>query len=47
MANTGNLYKQLYRLGGIFKAGALVGLITAIIIIAVIVWITMLFRPKS
>jgi uncharacterized membrane protein YtjA (UPF0391 family) len=32
---------------GIFKAGALVGIITVVIVITVIIWIISLFRGKS
>jgi len=34
-------------IGGIFKAGAAVGIIAVIVIIAIIIWIISLFRGKS
>lgn len=34
-------------IGGIFKAGAVVGVIAVVIVIAVIIWIISLFRGKS
>jgi hypothetical protein len=34
-------------IGGIFKAGAVVGIIAVIIVIAIIVWIISMFRGKS
>jgi hypothetical protein len=34
-------------IAGIFKAGAIVGIIAVIVVIAVIVWIASLFRGKS
>lgn len=34
-------------IGGIFKAGAIVGIIAVIIVIAIIIWIISLFRGKS
>ncbi len=34
-------------IGGIFKAGAVVGVIAVIIVIALIVWIISLFRSKN
>lgn len=34
-------------IGGIFKAGALVGVLAVLIVIAVIVWIISLFRGKN
>jgi hypothetical protein len=33
--------------GGIFKAGAVVGVITVVVIIALIIWIISMFRGKS
>jgi len=33
-------------IGGIFKAGAVVGIIAVVIVIAVIIWIISLFRGK-
>lgn len=33
--------------GGIFKAGAAVGVIAVIIVIAIIIWIISLFRGRS
>ncbi|SDT38231.1 hypothetical protein SAMN05216490_3283 [Mucilaginibacter mallensis] len=33
-------------IGGIFKAGAVVGIIAVVIVIAIIVWIISLFRGK-
>jgi hypothetical protein len=34
-------------IGDIFKAGAVVGIIAVIIVIAIIIWIISLFRGKS
>jgi hypothetical protein len=34
-------------IGGIFKAGAVLGVIAVIVVIAVIIWIISLFRGKS
>lgn len=34
-------------IGGIFKAGAVVGVIAVIIVIALIIWIISLFRGKK
>jgi len=34
-------------IGGIFKAGAVVGIISVIVVIAIIIWIVSLFRGKS
>jgi hypothetical protein len=34
-------------IGGIFKAGAIVGIIAVIIVVALIIWIISLFRGKS
>jgi hypothetical protein len=34
-------------IAGIFKAGAVVGIIAVIVVIAVIIWIISLFRGKS
>jgi hypothetical protein len=34
-------------IGGIFKAGAVVGVIAVIVVILVIVWLISLFRGKS
>jgi hypothetical protein len=33
-------------IGGIFKAGAVVGIIAVVIVIAIIIWIISLFRGK-
>ncbi|MEP6614397.1 MAG: phosphatidate cytidylyltransferase [Mucilaginibacter sp.] len=33
-------------IGGIFKAGAAVGIITVIVVIALIIWIASMFRGK-
>jgi len=33
-------------IGGIFKAGAAVGIIAVIVVIAIIIWIASLFRGK-
>ena len=33
-------------IGGIFKAGAVVGIIAVIVVIAIIIWIISLFRGK-
>jgi hypothetical protein len=33
--------------GGIFKAGAVVGIIAVVVVIAVIIWIISLFRGRS
>jgi hypothetical protein len=33
-------------IGGIFKAGAVVGIIAVVIVIAIIIWIASLFRGK-
>jgi len=32
--------------GGIFKAGAVVGIIAVIVVIAIIIWVISLFRGK-
>jgi len=34
-------------IGGIFKAGAVVGIIAVIVVIAILIWIISLFRGKS
>lgn len=34
-------------IGGIFKAGAVVGVIAVIVVIAVIIWLISLFRGRS
>jgi len=34
-------------IGGIFKAGAAVGIISVIVIIAIIIWIFSMFRGKN
>ena len=34
-------------IGGIFKAGAIVGILAVVIVIAIIIWIISLFRGKS
>jgi hypothetical protein len=34
-------------IAGIFKAGAVVGIIAVVIVIAIIIWIISLFRGKS
>lgn len=34
-------------IAGIFKAGAIVGIIAVVIVIAIIIWIISLFRGKS
>lgn len=34
-------------IGGIFKAGAVVGIIAVVVIILVIIWVISLFRGKS
>ncbi len=34
-------------IGGIFKAGAAVGIIAVVVVIAVIIWLISLFRGKS
>ena len=34
-------------IGGIFKAGAAVGIIAVVIVIAVIIWVISLFRGRS
>lgn len=34
-------------IGGIFKAGAAVGVIAVVVIIAVIIWVLSMFRGKS
>ena len=34
-------------IGGIFKAGAAVGIITVIVIIAIVIWIVSLLRGKN
>jgi hypothetical protein len=34
-------------IGGIFKAGAVVGIIAVVIVIAILIWIISLFRGKS
>jgi 4-hydroxybenzoate polyprenyltransferase len=34
-------------IGGIFKAGAVVGIIAVVIVIAIIIWIASLFRGKN
>jgi len=34
-------------IGGVFKAGAVVGVVAVIIVIAVIIWVISLFRGKS
>ncbi|MGZ3871580.1 MAG: hypothetical protein ACXVJD_01610 [Mucilaginibacter sp.] len=34
-------------IGGIFKAGAVVGIIAVVIVIAIIIWIISLFRGRS
>ncbi len=34
-------------IGGIFKAGAAVGIISVIVVIVIIIWIFSLFRGKS
>ncbi|ASU32037.1 hypothetical protein MuYL_0134 [Mucilaginibacter xinganensis] len=33
-------------IGGIFKAGAAVGIISVIVVIAIIIWIASMFRGK-
>jgi hypothetical protein len=33
--------------GGIFKAGAVVGVIAVVVVIAIIIWIISLFRGKN
>ena len=33
-------------IGGIFKAGAVVGIIAVVVVIAIIIWIISLFRGK-
>jgi len=33
-------------IGGIFKAGAIVGVIAVVVVIAIIIWIISLFRGK-
>jgi len=33
-------------IGGIFKAGAVVGIIAVIVVIAIIIWVISLFRGK-
>jgi len=34
-------------IGGIFKAGAVVGIIAVVVVIAILIWIISLFRGKS
>jgi hypothetical protein len=34
-------------IGGIFKAGAVVGIISVIVVIAIIIWIISMFRGKN
>jgi uncharacterized membrane protein YtjA (UPF0391 family) len=34
-------------IGGIFKAGAVAGIIAVVVVIAIIIWIISLFRGKS
>lgn len=34
-------------IGGIFKAGAIVGILAVVIVIAIIIWIISMFRGKS
>ena len=34
-------------IGGVFKAGAVVGIIAVVVIIAIIIWVISLFRGKS
>jgi len=34
-------------IGGIFKAGAIVGIIAVVVVIAIIIWVISLFRGKS
>lgn len=34
-------------IGGIFKAGAAVGIIAVIVVIAIIIWIASMFRGKN
>jgi uncharacterized membrane protein len=34
-------------IGGIFKAGAFVGILAVVVIVAIIIWIVSMFRGKS
>ncbi|WP_184549972.1 hypothetical protein [Mucilaginibacter sp. FT3.2] len=34
-------------IGGIFKAGAVVGILAVVVVIAIIIWIVSMFRGKS
>jgi len=34
-------------IGGIFKAGAVVGILAVVIVVAILIWIISLFRGKS
>jgi hypothetical protein len=34
-------------IGGIFKAGAVVGIIAVVVVIAIVVWIISMFRGKN
>lgn len=41
------LFTGCTAIAGIFKAGAVVGIIAVVIVIAIIIWIISLFRGKS
>ncbi|NOW96434.1 hypothetical protein [Mucilaginibacter sp. SG564] len=41
------LFTSCTAIAGIFKAGAAVGILAVVIVIAVIIWIISLFRGKS
>jgi hypothetical protein len=41
------LFTSCTAIAGIFKAGAVVGIIAVVIVIAIIIWIISLFRGKS
>jgi len=41
------LFSSCSAIAGIFQAGAVVGIIAVVIVIAIIIWIISLFRGKS
>ena len=41
------LFSSCAAVTGIFKAGAVVGVIAVVVVIAIIIWIISLFRGKS